>query len=161
MKRRRKKIFFLILPYFFIFLILSFFYFWKFKKVNLEPQEYSFYLQNYFQNQSLLEVFLNLKKIMIDFPEIIKIKINPNFLTQKLKVEIETAKIVAQICDLRQCYFLDNYSRIIYPKILPKNNLLKINSELALEANSLLHPKIANFLSLLFEYANWKPLILK
>ncbi len=161
MRRRRKKIFFFILTLFFIFFLLALFYFLKFKEITIEPEEFSLYFLNYFQNKSFFEVVLNLKKIMLDFKEIIKIEIQPNFLTQKLKIKIEMAKIVAQICDFQRCYFLDNYSRIISPKILTTNNFLKIQSELKLEENSLLNPKITNFLSLLFEYSNWKPLILK
>ena len=98
---------------------------------------------------------------MQQYPEIIKIEIYPNPFYQKLKIKIESAKLVARICDWKNCFYLDNYARIIKAKQPEKNNLLKITSYLEIEENSFLNPKIKNLLSLIFEYANWKPLILK
>lgn len=162
MKKRRKKLSLIfILPLIFLVSLVFFLYFLKFKEVVFEPENFSPYLKSYFQNKSLLEVFLGLKKIMTNFPEIIKITLQPNFFNQSLKVKIETAKIVSQICDLNKCLYLDIYSRIIQPKILEKNNFLKIQSYLEIKENTLLNPKLTNLLSLIFEYANWKPLVLK
>ena len=162
MKRKRQNLdyLFFILPLFLI-LFLFIFYFLKFKTVVFENENFYHFLNNYFQNQSLLKIIFNFRKIMTDFPEIIKIEIYPNFFKQNLRVKIESSKIVAKICDSQNCYFLDNYSRIIYPKILPKNVPLKIQSYLDLKKDSLLNPKLTQLLSLIFEYANWKPLILK
>lgn len=162
MVKRRKKISLkFILPLFLLFLFLIFISLFKFKDVNFKDKNLSSYLQIYFENKSLIEIIVNAKKIMNDFPEIVKLEIKPNIFKRKIELNIETAKIVAKICDLKKCYFLDNFSRIIEPKILIKNNLIKITSYLPLEKNSLLNPKLTNSLSLIFEYSNWKPLILK
>ncbi len=160
MKRRRKHLF-LILTLILIFSIFSFILFFKFKKIDLEPEEFNQILDIYFQNKTPYQIFSNLDKILIDFPQIIKIEIYPNPFKRNLKVKITTSKLVAEICDQKSCFYLDNYARIISLPQNKKLNLIKIVSSLPIEKDSLLNPKIKNFLALIFEYANWKPLVSK
>jgi len=162
MKQRRKsKLIIFILPPIFIFLIFSFIFFFKFKEIEIEPEVFLNYLTPYLKDKTLLEIFPNLEKIMKDFPEIKKIDVRADIIKQKLFLEIKNSEIIAQICDEKNCFYLDNYAEIIKPAISKKQNLLKIYSSLPIEKNTLLNPEIKNLLSLLFEYANWKPLLLK
>ncbi|GIW67467.1 MAG: hypothetical protein KatS3mg096_335 [Candidatus Parcubacteria bacterium] len=179
--RRRKKEFpyKIILSLLFVFIIFYFVLFFEFKEIVIEPESFENYLRPYWQNHSPYEIISSLKKIMIDFPEIKKIEIRSNIFEQKLFLNIKSSQIIAQICDKDKCFYLDNYAEIIIPgelrnirratsKILITNNqyqnvarhYLLIYSHLPIENNTLLNPEIKNLLSLLFEYANWKPLIL-
>lgn len=162
MKRKREKsLFFLILPLFIFVLFFYFIFIFNFKEVNIKPENLKPYLNPYFIQKSPFNIYQNVKKIMIDFPEIKKISLKLDPLKQKLNIEIEATKIIAKICHYQNCFYLDNSTRIIKPKILPTDNLLTINSLLPIEENSLLNPEIKNLLVILFEYANWKPLIIK
>jgi hypothetical protein len=105
---------------------------------------------------------------MKDFPEIKKIDLRVNIFKQKLFLKIKSSEIIAQICDEKNCFYLDNYGEIIESRREftqtqrgSTRTLLRIYSHLPIEKNTLLNPEIKNFLSLLFEYANWKPLVLK
>jgi hypothetical protein len=161
MKRRKKtKLIKFILPLIFLFLIFSFIFFFRFKEIETEPEIFLNYLSPYIKDKTLYEIFPNLKKIMKDFPEIKKIDLRANIFKQKLFLKIKSSEIIAQICDEKNCFYLDNYGEIIEPKRRPTRTLL-IYSFLPIEKNTLLNPEIKNLLSLLFEYANWKPLILK
>jgi hypothetical protein len=117
------------------------------------------------KDKTFYEIFPNLKKIMKDFPEIKKIDLRANIFKQKLFLKIKSSEIIAQICDEKNCFYLDNYGEIISPASTStetrRKQLLRIHSFLPIEKNTLLNPEIKNFLSLLFEYANWKPLVLK
>lgn len=161
MKRRKRLRFRFILTLIFIFLIFSFIFFFEFKEIEAEPEIFTNYLSPYLEQKAIWEIFSQLKKIMSDFPEIKKIDLRANIFKQKLFLEIKSSEIIAQICDEKNCFYLDNYAEIIEPKISKKQNLLKIYSFLPIEKNTLLNPEIKNLLSLLFEYANWKPLVLK
>jgi hypothetical protein len=164
MKRRKKtKLIKFILPLIFIFLIFSFIFFFRFKEIEVEPEIFINYLTPYLKDKTFYEIFPNLKKIMKDFPEIKKIDLRANIFQQKLFLEIKSSKIIAQICDEKNCFYLDNYGEIISRISSPITHLpfLRIYSFLPIESNTLLNPEIKNLLSLLFEYANWKPLILK
>jgi hypothetical protein len=161
MKRRKRKLrISLILSLILFFLISYFVFFYRFQKIIIEPVEFKNDLLPYFQNKSPYQVFLNSKQITAEFPEIKKINIKSNLLQQKLEIKILTSKIIAKICDQKQCFYLDNFAEIIAPKKQQTPNLL-IYSFLPIEKNTLLNPDIKNFLALVFEYANWKPLILK
>jgi len=163
MKRRKKtKLIKFILPLIFLFLIVSFIFFFKFKEIETEPEIFINYLNPYLKDKTLYEIFPNLKKIMKDFPEIKKIDLRANIFEQKLFLKIKSSEVIAQICDEKNCFYLDNYGEIIVPGTRKlTRTLLKIYSFLPIEKNTLLNPEIKNLLSLLFEYANWKPLILK
>ena len=162
MRRRRKKLRLkFILALVFIFLIFYFIFLFEFREIKTEPEIFTNYLKPYFKQKTVLEIFYQLKKIMNDFPEIKKINLRANIFKQKLFLEIKSSEIIAQICDEKNCFYLDNYAEIIEPKISKKQNLLKIYSFLPIEKNTILNPEIKNLLSLLFEYANWKPLVLK
>jgi hypothetical protein len=151
-----------ILPLIFLFLIFSFIFFFRFKEIKTEPDIFFNYLSPYLKDKTLYEIFPNLKKIMKDFPEIKKIDLRANIFKQKLFLEIKSSEIIAQICDEKNCFYLDNYGEIIVPGTRkPTRTLLNIFSFLPIEENTLLNPEIKNLLSLLFEYANWKPLVLK
>jgi hypothetical protein len=161
MKRKKGKLIVnLILTLFFVFLIFSFIFLFKFKNIVIEPDDFEKDLMPYFKDKSSYQIFYNLKEIMINFPEIKKMEIRSNIFEQKLKIEITTSKIIAQICDQKDCFYLDNYGEIIISKRKEKVNF-KIYSFLPLEKNTLLNPEIKNLLALVFEYANWKPFILK
>jgi len=174
-KRKKTKLIKFILPLIFIFLIFSFIFFFRFKEIEAEPEIFLNYLTPYLKDKTLYEIFPNLKKIMKDFPEIKKIDLRANILKQKLFLEIKSSEIIAQICDEKNCFYLDNYGEIIesirgskrIETRLPAGRhgltktFLKIYSFLPIEKNTLLNPEIKNLLSLLFEYANWKPLVLK
>jgi len=161
MKRGKRKLSVnLILTLIFVFLIFSFIFLFKFKNIIIEPEDFEKYLMPYFKDKFPYQIFSNLKEIMIKFPEIKKMEIRSNIFEQKLKVKITTSKIIAQICDQKNCFYLDNYGEIIMPSIKEEANF-KIYSFLPIEKNTLLNPEIKNLLALVFEYANWKPLILK
>lgn len=161
MKRKKKKFPKIILTLLSI-LILSFFIFWfQFKRIIIEPQKYSDELIHYFENKSPFQIYLNIKQIMLNFPEIKKIEIRNNLFAQSLIVKLEISEIIAKICDQQKCFFLDNFGEIIIPKIRENKNLLKITSFLPIENSSALNPKIKKFLVFLFEYANFRSLILK
>ena len=165
MKRRKKikiaKVKYII-PFFFIFLIFSFSFLFRIKNLETEPDFFLNYLSPYFKEKTLLEIFSNLKKVMRDFPEIKKIEMRFNIIEKKLTLKIKNSEIIAQICDKNNCFYLDNYAEIIEPGIKKSEQTkLKIFSFLPIEKNTLLNPEIENFLKLLFEYANWKPLVLK
>jgi hypothetical protein len=166
MKRRKKtKSIKFILPLVFLFLIFSFIFFFRFKEIETEPETFLNYLSPYLKDKTLYETFLNLKTIMKDFPEIKKIDLHANVFKQKLFLEIKSSEIIAQICDEKNCFYLDNYGEIISlpsTRVDAKQNyLLRIYSFLPIGKNTLLNPEMKNLLSLLFEYANWKPLVLK
>jgi len=176
MKRRKKtKSIKFILPLILFFLIFSFIFFFRFKEIEVEPEIFINYLSPYLKDKTFYEIFPNFKKIMKDFPEIKKIDLRANIFKQKLFLKIKSSEIIAQICDEKKCFYLDNYGEIIEPgggltqtgTRLPAGRqgstrtLLRIYSHLPIEKNTLLNPEIKNFLSLLFEYANWKPLVLK
>ncbi len=89
-------------------------------------------------------------------------------------MKIKSSEVIAQICDEKECFYLDNYGEIIEPRggltrtgtrlhagRQGLTRTLLIYSFLPIEKNTLLNPEIKNLLSLLFEYANWKPLVLK
>jgi hypothetical protein len=162
-KRKKTKLIRFILPLIFLFLIFSFIFLFRFKEIEVEPETFINYLTPYLKDKTLYEIFPNLKKIMKDFPEIKKIDLQANIFKQKLFLKIKSSEIVAQICDEKNCFYLDNYGEIISRASLPTSNLrlLRIFSFLPIEKNTLLNPEIKNLLSLLFEYANWKPLVLK
>jgi len=161
MKRRKRKLRVdLILTLIFVFLIFSFIFLFKFKNIVIEPEDFGKDLMTYFKDKSPYQIFSNLKEIMLNFPEIKKIEIMSNIFEQKLKVEITASKIIAQICDQKNCFYLDNYGEIIIPHNKEPIGL-KIYSFLPIEKNTLLNPEIKDLLALVFEYANWKPLILK
>jgi hypothetical protein len=164
MKRRKKtKLIKFILPLIFLFLIFSFIFFFRFKEVETDPETFLNYLSPYLKDKALYKIFPNLKKIMKDFPEIKKIDLRSNIFKQKLFLEIKSSEIIAQICDEKNCFYLDNYGEIISHISPPTSNfhLLLIYSFLPIEKNTLLNPEIKNLLNLLFEYANWKPLVLR
>jgi hypothetical protein len=166
MKRRKKtKSIKFILPLIFIFLIFSFIFFFRFKEIETDPEIFLNYLSPYLKDKTFYEIFTNFKKIMKDFPEIKKIDLRANIFKQKLFLKIKSSEIIAQICDEKNCFYLDNYGEIISPASTStetrRKQLLRIYSHLPIEKNTLLNPEIKNFLSLLFEYANWKPLVLK
>jgi len=161
-RRKRTKLIKFILPLIFLFLIFSFIFFFKFKKVETEPEIFLNYLSPYLKDKTFYEIFPNLKKIMKDFPEIKKIDLRANIFKQKLFLKIKSSEIIAQICDEKNCFYLDNYAEIIEPGLHKSTpTFLRIFSFLPIEKNTLLNPEIKNLLSLLFEYANWKPLLLK
>jgi hypothetical protein len=161
MKRRKGKLKVnLILTLVFVFFIVYFIFLFKIKNIVIEPEDFEKDLTPYFKDKSPYQIFSNLKEIMINFPEIKKMEIRSNIFEQKLKVEITTSKIIAQICDQKDCFSLDNYGEIIMPHTKEPVGL-KIYSFLPIEKNTLLNPEIKNLLALVFEYANWKPLILK
>jgi len=170
-KRKRKLRVNLILTLVFVFLLFSFIFFVKFKNIVIEPEDFENYLMPYFKDKSPYQIFFNLKEVMTNFPEIKKMSIRSNILEQKLKVKITASKIIAQICDQKNCFYLDNYGEIIIPGLwqklgqdrphIEKSVGLKIYSFLPIDKNTLLNPEIKNLLVLVFEYANWKPLILK
>jgi hypothetical protein len=164
MKRRKKtKLIKFILPLIFLFLVFSFIFFFRFREIETEPDIFLNYLSPYLKDKTFYEIFPNLKKIMKDFPEIKKIDLRANIFKQKLFLKIKSSEIIAQICDEKNCFYLDNYGEIISHISPPTSNLrlLRIYSFLPIKKNTLLNPEIKNFLSLLFEYANWKPLVLK
>lgn len=153
--------FFLILPLFFFSFLFYFIFVFNFKEINIEPENLKPYLNSYLIKKSPFSIYQNIKKIMVDFPEIKKISLKIEPWKQKLIIEIETTKIIAKICHSQNCFYLDNSARIIKPKILSADNLLIINSLLPIEENSILNPEIKNLFAILFEYANWRPLIIK
>lgn len=162
--RRRKKnsnyFILTLLGLFFIFLIITIFQ-TSFKNIVIEPQSLNNHLKPYFQEKTPYKIYKNIRQIMTDFPEIKKITIRIKPLQRTINLEIKIAKIIAQICDNQKCFYLDDSARIIDSKILIKENLLTINSSLPIENNTLLNPEIKNLFAILFEYANWKPLVLK
>jgi hypothetical protein len=161
-KRKKTKLIRFILPLIFLFLIFSFIFLFRFKEIEVEPETFINYLTPYLKDKTLYEIFPNLKKIMKDFPEIKKIDLRANIFKQKLFLKIKSSEVIAQICDEKECFYLDNYGEIIVPGTHRlTRNLLKIYSFLSIEKNTILNPEIKNLLSLLFEYANWKPLVLK
>jgi hypothetical protein len=173
-KRKKTKLIRFILPLIFLFLIFSFIFLFRFKEIEVEPETFINYLTPYLKDKTLYEIFPNLKKIMKDFPEIKKIDLRANIFKQKLFLKIKSSEVIAQICDEKECFYLDNYGEIIEPRggltrtgtRLPAGRqgltrTLLIYSFLPIEKNTLLNPEIKNLLSLLFEYANWKPLVLK
>jgi hypothetical protein len=173
-KRKKTKLIRFILPLIFLFLIFSFIFLFRFKEIEVEPETFINYLTPYLKDKTLYEIFPNLKKIIKDFPEIKKIDLRANILKQKLFLKIKSSEVIAQICDEKECFYLDNYGEIIEPRggltrtgtRLPAGRqgltrTLLIYSFLPIEKNTLLNPEIKNLLSLLFEYANWKPLVLK
>jgi hypothetical protein len=162
-KRKKKNSIKFILPLIFLFLIFTFIFFFRFKEINTDPEIFINYLSPYLKDKAPYEIFPNLKKIMKDFPEIKKINLRANIFKQKLFLEIKSSEIIAQICDEKNCFYLDNYGEIISHISSPTTHsrLLRIYSFLPIEKNTLLNPEIKNLLTLLFEYANWKPLILK
>jgi hypothetical protein len=166
-KRKKTKLIRFILPLIFLFLIFSFIFLFRFKEIEVEPETFINYLTPYLKDKTLYEIFPNLKKIMKDFPEIKKIDLRANIFKQKLFLKIKSSEVIAQICDEKECFYLDNYGEIIEPKrglTRTERGLtrtLLIYSFLPIEKNTLLNPEIKNLLSLLFEYANWKPLVLK
>jgi hypothetical protein len=167
-QRKKQKSIKFILPLIFLFLIFSFIFFFKFKEIETEPEDFTYYLSPYLKEKTVFEIFTNLKKIMIDFPEIKKIDLRANIFKQKLFLKIKSSEIIAQICDEKNCFYLDNYGEILHGSIRIshgstriKTELLKIYSFLPIEKNTSLNPEIKNLLTLLFEYSNWKPLILK
>jgi hypothetical protein len=166
-KRKKTKLIRFILPLIFLFLIFSFIFLFRFKEIEVEPETFINYLTPYLKDKTLYEIFPNLKKIMKDFPEIKKIDLRTNIFKQKLFLKIKSSEVIAQICDEKECFYLDNYGEIIEPKrglTRTERGLtqtLLIYSFLPIEKNTLLNPEIKNLLSLLFEYANWKPLVLK
>jgi hypothetical protein len=163
MKRRKKtKLIKFILPLIFLFLIFSFIFFFRFREIETEPDIFLNYLSPYLKDKTFYEIFPNLKKIMKDFPEIKKIDLRANIFKQKLFLKIKSSEVIAQICNEKECFYLDNYAEIIEPGLHKSTTtFLKIYSFLPIEKNTLLNPEIKNLLSLLFEYANWKPLVLK
>jgi hypothetical protein len=168
MKRRKRKLLKFILPLILVFLIFSFIFLFKFKKIQTEPEIFTHYLSPYLKDKTLFEILPNLKKIMQDFPEIKRIDLWANIFEQTLFLEIKSSKIIAQICDETNCFYLDNYGEIIETKREfsrnereQKQTLLKIYSSLPIKKNTLLNPEIKNFFNVLFEYANWKPFVLK
>jgi hypothetical protein len=161
-KRKKTKLIRFILPLIFLFLTFSFIFLFRFKEIEVEPETFINYLTPYLKDKTLYEIFPNLKKIMKDFPEIKKIDLRANIFKQKLFLKIKSSEVIAQICDEKECFYLDNYGEIIVPGTHRlTRTLLKIYSFLPIEKNTLLNPEIKNLLSLLFEYANWKPLVLK
>jgi hypothetical protein len=161
MKRKRKINLWLIFIIFFITILIYFIFFFNFKTITVEPENFNKYFQLYFIKKDIFNLTKNVTQIMKDFPEIKKISLKINIFKSKINIKIETTKIIAKICDKNKCLFLDDSARIIQPKINSFKNLLLINSELQIENNTLLNPEIKNLLALIFEYANWKPLILK
>ncbi len=162
MRRKKTKInFILILAPFLFFSLIYFIFFLSSKNIIIEPQNLSLYLKPYLSNVNILNFPTNISKILKDFPEIEKIAIKINPIKQQIILKIETSTIVAKICDVKNCFYLDNQSRIIQPRMMFQKNLLVITSSLSIENNTLLNPEIKNFLSILFEYSNWKPFILK
>lgn len=161
MKRKKRKNFSIFIILFFVFFLIFFIFFYKFKNIYIEPKKFSFYIKPYFENKTPYEIYLNFKKLMLDFPEIKKLKIKQNIFKKELKIEIETTQIIAKICDQKNCFYLDNTSRIILPKFIENKNLLLIYSELPIEKDSLLNPELTNLFSKIFEYANLKLWILK
>jgi hypothetical protein len=160
--KRKKKIFSkIILTFFLILIVIVFIFFFQFKKVIIEPQKYAVHLSYYFENKSPAQIYLNIKQIMINFPEIKKIEIRSNIFTQSLLVKLKISQMIANICDQQKCFFLDNFGEIIIPRVFEKKNLLRITSFLPIENNSTLNPEIKRFLTFLFEYANFRSLLLK
>jgi hypothetical protein len=152
MKRRKRKLLKFILPLILVFLIFSFIFLFKFKKIQTEPEIFTHYLSPYLKDKTLFEIFPNLKKIMQDFPEIKRIDLWANIFEQTLFLEIKSSKIIAQICDETNCFYLDNYGEIIETKREfsrnereQKQTLLKIYSSLPIKKNTLLNPEIKNF----------------
>lgn len=163
MKRKRKLPIKIILLTFLIFFIFYFIFIFRFEEVIIETEPFKNHLKEYFEGKSLYEIFSKMNEIMVNFPEIKKLEIKINIFKKKLNIKITNSKIIAKICDPQKCLYLDSYGEIIEPKLKNSNqaNLLKINSSLPIERDTLLNPEIKNLLSLVFEYANWKPLILK
>ncbi len=160
-KFKKKRYLLLILTLILLFSILIFFFFFSFKEVDFENPEFNQSLKPYFQNKTPYQIFSHFDQIFLNFPEIIKLEIYAHPFQRKLKIKVVASQPVAEICDLKNCFYLDNYARIISLPSSPELKLIKIISFLPIEKDSLLNPKIKNFLALIFEYANWKPLILK
>lgn len=162
MKRKQKRLTFLIiLTFSFIFLLVYFLFFFNFKTIIIEPENLNKYFQTYLIKKNIFNLTKNIIQIIKDFPEIKKISSKFNLFKSQVDIKIETTKIIAKICDKDKCLFLDDSARIIQPKINFLENFLFIISELPIKSNTVLNPEIKNLLALIFEYANWKPLILK
>ncbi len=137
-------------------------FFYKFEKINIYPLNLEKQLISYFQNKNFYQIYLTSKELIKTNPQIKKISIKPNFLTKIVDINIKESKIIALICNKNNCFYLDNYGEIINNTLKQnKNNLIKIYSYLPIYENTLLNQDIKNFLSILFEYSNWKPFILK
>lgn len=137
-----------------IFSFLFYLFFFEYQGIEISPAFYSSKILPYFQKKSLFFIYQSIKKIMIDFPEIIKIEISHNIFQRKIYLKIKSSKILAEICDLQKCFYLDNYARIIKNQ-KPENQLIKINSFLEIKENTLLHPLLKNFFLYIFEFANY------
>lgn len=98
---------------------------------------------------------------MATFPEIIRISIKPNFFKLNITITINETTYVAKICYQEECSYLDIFARIIKPKLTVPEKLPFIQSYIQITNNSMLHPLLQNALATIFEYANWKPVIIK
>lgn len=161
MKKKPKYKIFLLIFCSVIILIILFFLFFKFSNINIEPKKFESVLGYYFSNQSLWTIFNNSRFIMNNYPEIIKINIKPNFLNLSISVKINETTYVAKICDQKECFYLDTFSRIIKPKLTVPEKMPLIEAHIQITNNSLLHPLLQNTLATIFEYANWKPMIIR
>lgn len=152
--KKRNKGILLILTLIFSFSIFYLFLF-NFRTIEIEPQSLAGFLNNYFKKKSPIFIYKDIKKIIADFPEILKIEISQNIFKRKLYLKIKTSEIIAKICDLKKCFYLDNFAQIIEPGIKPQEKLFLIQSFPEIERNSLLNPILKNFFLYLFEFANY------
>jgi len=162
-KRKKLKFKFplnLILSLISIFIIIYFIFFFKFKEIKIENGD-----KNYFKfetkNKTLYESILTAKELTNQNPQIKKIKIKKDIFNNRLIFEIKASDIIFKICDPKKCFYLDNYGEIIESKTYSQKKLPLIYSYLEIRKNSLIHPKIREFLEMFLEYSNWKPFLFK
>lgn len=166
MKKRKnyKKIrlsFVFILIFIFGFFYLAYFY--HYEKINIEPAELKLYLTPYLENKNPITIYPALKLILKDFPQILRIKATHNIFRKEISLKITQAILIAKICDLKKCFYLDNHARIIDVKkdLFTNKQLLEIKSYLDIKNNSNLHPLLKNALLNIFEFANYFGISLK
>jgi hypothetical protein len=162
---KKKKIKIKISPEFNFIINLYFHYyllhiFFKFKEIKIENGD-----KNYFKfetkNKTLYESILTAKELTNQNPQIKKIKIKKDIFNNRLIFEIKASDLIFKICDPKKCFYLDNYGEIIESKTYSQKKLPLIYSYLEIRKNSLIHPKIREFLEMFLEYSNWKPFLFK
>lgn len=162
MKRKKIK----LKPKFIIPLILFFtgivyIFFFSYDNLKIEDEHWDFYLKDYFKSKNPYNIHMAIKKIFENYPEIINIQIKHNIIKKEIYLKVKNSDIIAKICDINKCYYLDNYARIIKPKTEIKKNVILIKSYLEIKENTYLNPKIEKFLVILFEFANYQSFIIK